>query len=162
MEAARMLKKKYQDIRFELIGFFEEHHPDSIPEQDIRHWQKKGFIHYSGFAKDVRPFLRQADCVVFPSFYPEGIPRCLMEAASMEIPIITSLNRGCKDVVEDGVNGFLCAVNDARDLARKMEAMMQLSAAQRSVMGKKGRELVVEKFDVQKILLEYDRILSEL
>ncbi len=162
MEAARLLKKKYQDIRFELIGFFEEHHPDSIPEQDIRHWQKKGLIHYSGFAKDVRPFLRQADCLVFPSFYPEGIPRCLMEAASMEIPIITSLNRGCKDVVEDGVNGFLCAVNDARDLALKMEDMMQLSAAQRSVMGKKGRELVIEKFDIQKILREYDRILSPL
>ena len=158
-EAASLLKKKNRDIRFELIGFFEEHHPDSISEADIRHWQKKGYIHYGGFAKDVRPFLRQADCVVFPSFYPEGIPRCLMEAAAMEIPIITSRNRGCKDVVEDGLNGYLCAVNDASDLARKMEEMMHLSPSQRMTMGKKGRELVIEKFDVQKILLEYDRAL---
>ena len=160
VDAARILKKKNRDIRFELIGFFEEHHPDSITAQDIRYWQRKGYINYNGFAKDVRPFLRQADCLVFPSFYPEGIPRCLMEAASMEIPIITSLNRGCKEVVEENVNGFLCAMNDADDLARKMENMIALSPARRSAMGKKGRELVIGKFDVQKILLEYDRALN--
>ena len=105
--------------------------------------------------------MRQADCLVFPSFYPEGIPRCLMEAASMEIPIITSLNRGCKEVVEEGVNGYLCAVNDADDLAGKMEEMIALSPASRAAMGKKGRELVIGKFDVQKILLEYDRALDQ-
>jgi glycosyltransferase involved in cell wall biosynthesis len=160
VDAARILRKKNRDIRFELIGLFEEHHPDSITAQDIRYWQRKGYINYSGFAKDVRPFLRQADCLVFPSFYPEGIPRCLMEAASMEIPIITSLNRGCKEVVEEGVNGLLCAMNDADDLARKMENMIALSPARRSDMGKKGRELVIGKFDVQKILLEYDRALN--
>ena len=160
VDAARILKKKNRDIRFELIGFFEEHHPDSITAQDIRYWQRKGYINYNGFAKDVRPFLRQADCLVFPSFYPEGIPRCLMEAASMEIPIITSLNRGCKEVVEENVNGFLCAMNDADDLARKMENMIALSPARRSAMGKKGRELVIGKFDVQKILKEYDRALN--
>jgi glycosyltransferase involved in cell wall biosynthesis len=159
-EAAGMLMKKYRDIRFELIGFFEEHHPDSIPGHEMRYWQKKGYIHYSGFARDVRPFLRQADCFVFPSFYPEGIPRCLMEAASMEVPIITSRNQGCREVVEDGVNGFLCAVNNARDLARQMEKMMQLSPSERADMGKKGRELVTGKFDVRKILVEYDRALS--
>jgi glycosyltransferase involved in cell wall biosynthesis len=162
VDAARILKKKNRDIRFELIGFFEEHHPDSITVQDIRYWERKGFIHYSGFARDVRPFLQQADCLVFPSFYPEGIPRCLMEAAAMEIPIITSRNRGCKEVVADDVNGFLCAMNDADDLARKMEKMIALAPARRSQMGKKGRELVMEKFDVQKILLEYDRALKDI
>ncbi|MDP4131394.1 MAG: glycosyltransferase family 4 protein [Bacteroidota bacterium] len=162
VDAARILLKRNRDIRFELIGFFEEHHPDSITEADIRYWQRKGVIHYSGFAKDVRPFLRQADCLVFPSFYSEGVPRCLMEAAAMEIPIITSLNRGCKEVVESGVNGYLCAVNDAEDLARKMEAMILLSATERAAMGKKGRELVVAKFDVQKILVEYDRALAHI
>ncbi|MEO6961927.1 MAG: glycosyltransferase family 4 protein [Puia sp.] len=162
VDAARILRRKNRDIRFELIGFFEEHHPDSITVGDIRYWQRKGFIHYSGFAKDVRPFLRQADCLVFPSSYAEGIPRCLMEAASMEVPIITSQNRGCKEVVEHGVNGYLCAVNDAEDLARKMEDMMNLTAAQRTDMGKRGREKVIEKFDVQKILTEYDETLRHM
>lgn len=161
VDAAKILRKRNRDIRFGLIGFFEEHHPDSITAQDIRYWQRKGYINYSGFAKDVRPFLRQADCLVFPSFYPEGIPRCLMEAASMEIPIITSRNRGCKEVVEEGVNGFLCAMNDADDLVRKMENMIALSPASRSAMGKRGRELIIGKFDVQKILLEYDRALNQ-
>jgi len=75
VEAARILKTRHRDIRFELIGFFEKNHPDSISESEIRQWQKKGIIQYGGFARDVRPFLRQADCFVFPSFYHEGIPR---------------------------------------------------------------------------------------
>jgi glycosyltransferase involved in cell wall biosynthesis len=159
VDAARILKNKYRDVRFELIGFFEKNHRDSITEHELRYWQKKGIIHYSGFARDVRPFLRQADCFIFPSFYHEGIPRCLLEAAAMEVPIITSRNTGCRDVVEEGVNGFLCAVNDVKDLVQKMEDMMRLSSFQRAGMGKKGRELVMEKFDVGKILLEYDQTL---
>jgi glycosyltransferase involved in cell wall biosynthesis len=162
VEAARILKNKHHDIRFELIGFFEKHHPDSISESELKYWQRKGVIHYSGFARDVRPFLRQADCFVFPSFYHEGIPRCLLEAAAMELPIITSLNTGCKEVVQEGVNGFLCAPNNARDLAARMEEMMALSAGQRANLGRNGRELVSHKFDIEKILLEYDKTLSSL
>ena len=160
VEAARILKKKNLDIRFELIGFFEKNHPDSITEHELRYWQKKGIIQYSGFARDVRPFLRQADCFIFPSFYHEGIPRCLLEAASMEVPIITSNTTGCREVVEDGKNGFLCAVNDVAGLVKRMEEMMALSSVQRSEMGKKGRALVMEKFDVSRILLEYDKTLN--
>ncbi len=162
VEAARRLKTKNQDIRFELIGFFEKSHPDSITEHELGYWKKKGIVQYGGFARDVRPFLRQADCFIFPSFYHEGIPRCLLEAASMEVPIITSRTTGCREVVEDGLNGYLCAVNDVKDLVGKMELMMGLSSAQRAEMGKKGRALVMEKFDVKKILIEYDKTLLNL
>jgi glycosyltransferase involved in cell wall biosynthesis len=162
VEAARMLKIKYREVRFELIGFFEKNHPDSISDSELRHWQKKSIIHYSGFARDVRPFLRQADCFVFPSFYHEGIPRCLLEAAAMEIPIITSLNTGCKEVVQEGVNGFLCAPNNAADLATRMEEMMGLTPDHRAALGKNGRELVSSKFGIDKILLEYDKTLSRM
>lgn len=92
-DAARILKEKNFNVRFELIGFFEEHHPDSVSADDLEKWQQQGLIIYEGFARDVRPFLEKADCFVFPSFYNEGIPRCLMEAASMELPIITSQPR---------------------------------------------------------------------
>jgi glycosyltransferase involved in cell wall biosynthesis len=160
VEAAGMLKIKFREVRFELIGFFEKNHPDSISDSELRHWQKKGIIHYSGFASDVRPFLRQADCFVFPSFYHEGIPRCLLEAAAMEVPIITSLNTGCKEVVQEGVNGFLCAPNNAVDLAARMEEMMRLTPDQRASLGKNGRELVSAKFGIDLILKEYDRTLS--
>jgi len=162
VEAARILKNKYRDIRFELIGFFEKHHPDSISESELRHWQKKDIIHYSGFARDVRPFLRQADCFVFPSFYHEGIPRCLLEAAAMEIPIITSLNTGCKEVVQEGVNGFLVQPNHVAGLVTRMEEMMALPLSRRMELGKNGRALVTAKFGMERILAEYDQTLESL
>jgi glycosyltransferase involved in cell wall biosynthesis len=162
VEAARILKNKYHDVRFELIGFFEKNHRDSISESELKNWQKKGIIHYGGFARDVRPFLRQADCFVFPSFYHEGIPRCLLEAAAMEVPIITSVNTGCKEVVLEGVNGFLATPNHGAELAARMEEMMALSNGQRAEMGRKGRELVTQKFGMEIILKEYDQTLSSL
>jgi glycosyltransferase involved in cell wall biosynthesis len=162
VEAARILKSKNRDVRFELIGFFEKNHPDSISDSELRHWQKKGIVHYGGFARDVRPFLRQADCFVFPSFYHEGIPRCLLEAAAMELPIITSQNTGCREVVQEGVNGFLCATNNPDSLAARMEEMMALHQNQRALFGKNGRELVSAKFSIERILKEYDNTLAGL
>ena len=154
-DAARILRRKHYPSVFNLIGFFEAGHPDSIDPALLEAWKNEGLIHYFGFADDVRPYLAQADCLVFPSYYNEGVPRCLMEAASMEIPVVTSLNRGCKEVVHDQVNGYLCNLNDAFDLADKMEKMLNLPPEERCAMGKKGRALVIEKFDIRKIIAEY-------
>jgi glycosyltransferase involved in cell wall biosynthesis len=154
-DAARILKKKNYAVRFELIGFFEQHHPDSIPRDDLDRWQKEGLIHYGGFAKDVRPFLQRADCFVFPSFYNEGVPRCLMEAASMELPVITSNNRGCKEVVVNNSTGFLCHVHDPFDLADKMEKIINLPADERARFGRNGRALVIKKFNIRNVIDEY-------
>jgi glycosyltransferase involved in cell wall biosynthesis len=159
-DAARILKKKNYDIRCELIGFFEKHHPDSITQDDLQRWEKEGLVHYHGYAKDVRVFLRKADCFVFPSFYNEGVPRSLMEAASMELPIITSLNRGCKEVVLNNSTGFVCNINDPFDLADKMERMINLNDEDRMRMGRNGRSLVMRKFDIHKIVDEYIETLS--
>lgn len=160
-DAARILQKKNIEARFELIGFFEKHHPDSISQEQLHAWETEGLIHFNGFARDVRPYLKNADCLIFPSFYNEGVPRGLMEAASMELPIITSLNRGCKEVVLNNSNGYVCTPNDPFDLADKMEKMMNLSAEERSRMGKNGRALVIKKFDVKKVIEEYDRTLMK-
>lgn len=154
-DAARILKKKNYDVRFELIGFFENHHPDSITQEELARWEREGLIHYGGFANDVRPFLAKADCFVFPSFYNEGIPRCLMEAAAMELPIITSLNRGCKEVVLNNSTGYTCNRHDPFDLADKMEKMINLPAEERARMGKNGRALVVRKFSITTVIHEY-------
>jgi glycosyltransferase involved in cell wall biosynthesis len=161
-DAARILKKKNIDARFELLGFFEKHHPDSIPPEQLHQWEQEGLIHFNGFVKDVRPYLKNADCLVFPSFYNEGIPRGLMEAASMELPIITSFSRGCKEVVLNNSNGYVCTPNDPFDLADKMEKMMNLSPEERNRMGKNGRALVIKKFNVTKVIEEYDRTLRNL
>ena len=80
----------------------------------------------------------------------------------MEVPIITSLNTGCKEVVKEGENGFLCIPNNATDLAVRMEEMMRLDASVRAVMGKNGRRRVSEKFSIDRILAEYDRTLEQI
>lgn len=160
-DAARILKKKNYDVRFELIGFFENHHPDSITQEELARWEREGLIHYAGFANDVRPFLAKADCFVFPSFYNEGIPRCLMEAAAMELPIITSLNRGCKEVVLNNSTGYICNRHDPFDLADKMEKMISLPAEERARMGKNGRALVVRKFNITTVIDEYTDTLQK-
>ena len=161
-DAARILKKKYNNIDFELIGFFEKHHPDSVSHEDLKKWEKLGLIHYGGFAKDVRPFLLNTDCFVFPSFYNEGVPRCLMEAASMELPVITSLNTGCKEVVINNTTGYFCNMNDPFDLADKMEKIISLSVEERATMGRNGRSLVTDKFNIQKVISEYEQTLQKI
>lgn len=162
VDAARILKKKNYKVRFELIGFFENHHPDSILQEDLTRWEKEGLVHYSGFAHDVRPFLHKADCFVFPSFYNEGIPRCLMEAASMELPVITSYNRGCKEVVLNNSSGYICHKQDPFDLADKMEKILQLPEEARLRMGRQGRLLVIKKFDINLIIREYTAMLKKI
>jgi glycosyltransferase involved in cell wall biosynthesis len=158
-DAARILKKKNYHVKFSLIGFFENNHPDSISPENLKKWEDEGLITYLGFADDVRPYLQKADCMVFPSFYNEGVPRCLMEAASMEIPAITSFNRGCKEVVLNNSNGYICNLNDPFDLADKMEKMINTSSDERQRMGKNGRQLVLKKFDICKIIEEYSNTL---
>ena len=155
-DAARILRnKRYEDVEFGLLGFFEKNHPDSIGADELSGWQREGLLSWLGFAADVRPHMSRSHCMVFPSYYNEGVPRCLMEAASMELPGITSMNRGCREVVIDGENGFLAKINDPFDFADKMERMIRLSTDERMRMGRKGRELVIEKFDVRKIIDVY-------
>lgn len=153
-KAAKMLKEKGYDVECRIIGFFEEKHPDSIPEQQFSYWRKCGYINYLGFARNVFPFLLEADCFVLPTSYNEGVPRSLLEAASMEIPIITTVNKGCVDVVEDGENGFLCEKN-AEDLADKMEKIMFLPTSQRKVMGQNSRKKMISEFDMAHIIDKY-------
>jgi glycosyltransferase involved in cell wall biosynthesis len=156
-DATRILKNKHFNIRCTLIGAMEKNHPDAISENDLLNWQQEGLIEYKGFYSDVRPFLNEAHSMVFPSFYHEGIPRCLMEAASMELPVITSLNTGCKEVVLNNVTGFLCNSKDPFDLAEKMERMIRQHSKSRIHMGRQGRKLVIRKFDVNSVIQEYIR-----
>jgi glycosyltransferase involved in cell wall biosynthesis len=159
-DAARILKRKGFNIQCLLVGFFEQHHPDSISHENLDRWETEGLISYKGFANDVRVYIRQADCFIFPSFYFEGVPRCLMEAASMQVPIITSHNRGCNEVVSNNVNGFICNPNDPFDLAAKMEKMLNLPIEERIRMGINGRLLVENKFNIQKVVAIYSNTLK--
>lgn len=153
IDAAKIIKEKYNNVEFQLLGHLDVESPTAISKEQMDIWVKNGFINYLGSSDDVRVEISQADCIVLPSFYREGTPRILLESASMAKPIITTDNVGCKDVVDDGVNGFLCKIKDSEDLALKMEKMLNLSFDERNTMGKAGREKIVKEFD-EKIVIE--------
>lgn len=159
-DASRILKKKNHQFVCRLIGFSENHHPDSISLESLQKWQQEGLLIYSGYAKDVRTFLENADCFVFPSFYNEGVPRSLMEAASMGLPIITTNAKGCREVVIQEQTGYTCLPNDPFDLADKMEKMLLLSESERLKMGETGRQWVAKKFEVSHTIREYENVLN--
>jgi len=165
VEAARMLKRKYKNVEFCILGPVGVDNPNAIPKEVVKSWENEGVIRYLGVSEDVREEIAASDCVVLPSYYREGIPRVLLEAAAMEKPIITTDSVGCREVVDDGVNGFLCKVKDAGDLANKMEMMLNLSEGERAKMGKAGREKVIREFDERIVIGKYleaiERILSK-
>ena len=155
-EASGILRKKGYHFEAHLIGFFEKNHPDTITHDVLEEWQHKGLIQYKGFADDVRTHLKSADCFVLPTAYNEGLSRGIMEAASMELPVITTNQRGCKELVVEGETGLFCKLNDAADLAKKMEKILLLPERERKMMGKAGRRLVSGKFHISHVIRKYD------
>lgn len=155
VQAAAGLKKEYPEVEWQLLGPLDALNPDAISTKQMEEWVRSGIIEYLGVTKDVRPYLDKCSCVVLPSYYMEGVPRSLMEAASMERPIIATDSVGCKDVVLDGVNGLLCEKRSVESLQQAMRTMLQLDADKRREMGSEGRKLMLRKFDESIILKEY-------
>ena len=162
IDAARHLKKRHGNVRFLLLGQFDVANPAAIPEAKIEQWQSEGTIDYLGKTDDVRPYIEAADCIVLPSYYREGIPRSLLEAAASAKPIITTDSVGCRDTVEDGVTGFLCQPKNWEDLADKMEAVLLMTEDQRQAMGLKGREKMEREFDERIVIDRYLSVIKEL
>ena len=155
VDASKIIKQKYKNVEFQLLGQLNMKSPTAISREQMDAWVNEGFVYYLGSSDDVRVEIAQADCIVLPSFYREGTPRVLLEGASMQKPIITTDNIGCRDVVDDGVNGYLCEVNNAIDLADKMEMMLKLTDEQRNTMGKSGREKIIKDFDEKIVIRKY-------
>ncbi len=162
VEAARTVKEKYPACRFQLLGFLGVDNPASISSEQIDLWEKEGIIEYLGAAKDVVPLVQLADCVVLPSYYREGVPRALLEAASMTKPIITTDMPGCRDAVDDEVTGYICRVKDSADLAVKMIKMVELPGKVRQEMGRQGRLKMEKEFDEQIVIDRYLTVLAEI
>ncbi len=152
VNATRLLKAQYPHIECQLLGFLDAKNPTAITSEEMQAWVEEGIVNYLGVSDDVLDFLRLADCVVLPS-YREGTPRSLLEAASVAKPIITTDAVGCREVVDEGINGFLCEPRSMDDLKVKMEKMLLLPEAERLQMGLKGREKMLKQFD-EKIVIE--------
>lgn len=155
VDAAKKLKKEYPEVEFKLLGAIDNNNPMGIPEATIREWHSGGIVNYMGEVQDVRPYINSSSCVVLPSFYREGIPLCLMEGAASGKPIITTDNVGCKEVIRDGYNGFMCKTKDTESLIYAMEKMIKLPPGERIAMGENGRRLMENEFDIKLIIEVY-------
>ena len=146
IEAIKFLKTKYNNLEFLLGGQFDRGNPTCINEREVYEWEKNKIIKFLGKTDDIREFLILADVIVLPS-YREGLSRFLIESSSASKPIITSNVAGCKDIVENGINGFLCKVKDVESLIKSIEKMISLDREQLLKMGQNSKKIAIEKFD---------------
>ena len=158
IEASALMHEKYQ-VECQILGAYYPNNPTAINPKEMQKWEDKGHIHYLGVSDDVRSHIAKADCIVLPS-YREGLSRVLLESASMAKPLITSNVAGCKEVVEEGVNGYLCEVKDTQSLFEAMEKIYHLSPSQRESMGKKGRKKVIKEFDEKLVIRKYKEAIA--
>lgn len=163
VEAASIIQKEFPNAAFHIVGPLWTGNKKSltVTEAELNEWIAKGLVVYHDKQKDVRPFIADADCVVMPS-YREGMSNVLLEAASMARPLIATNVTGCRDIVEDGVNGLLCEVKSGTDLADKMKKMMTLSETEREAMGRKGREKMIREFDKKIVIEKYLQAIKEI
>ncbi len=161
MESAKIIKEQYPETGFNILGFFDKGNPAAVSKKYISEMKNKKIINYLGDTKDVRKYIAKNDIVVLPS-YREGVPRSLLEASSMEKPIITTDAPGCREVVDDKKNGIMVKVKDVKTLTDAFEWMIK-NPKKRIIMGKNGRKKVLKEFD-EKIVVKkyYDVILNVL
>lgn len=152
LEAATYIKKKYPNTEFHVCGFCESEYKGQLEELN-----EKGIAIYHGMIGDVSDFLKGIHCVVHPTYYPEGISNVLLEACASGRPIITTNRAGCKEVVEDGVNGYMIPQRDEKSLIEAIEKFLHLGVEERKNMGLAARKKVEQQFDRQVVVEAYMR-----
>jgi glycosyltransferase involved in cell wall biosynthesis len=153
VRAAEKVKRHYPETQFQLLGFRDVRNPNVIPRTDLDCWKSEGKMEWLGGVEDVRPYIGAADVIVLPSYYREGIPRALLEAAAMEIPIVTSDSVGCREVVADGINGILVPKRNPEQLSRAMIKLIE-NPELRLKMGQAGRLRMLREFDEKAVIQE--------
>lgn len=151
--AARQLRAKYPgQVDFVIAGGLDVN-PSAIREEEINAWHQEGVIDFIGHQADVRPQLRRTSVFVLPSYYMEGTPRSILEAMAVGRAIITTDNRGCRETVNAGVNGFLVQKRDVDSLRDAMEQFI-IHPERIVTMGRESRRLAEAKYDVRTVSRE--------
>lgn len=151
IQAARLIKEKgLANCEFLLAGPFDEGNPTAINSMDVEQWVNDGIIRYLGQTNNIKDFFAQADVIVLPS-YREGLSRLLLEAASCQKPLIATNVPGCKELIHENKNGFLCEPKDINSLFHAIEKMLLLSGSDRDNLGIYGRTIIMQNFTFQKV-----------
>ncbi|MEB7543267.1 glycosyltransferase family 4 protein [Enterobacter huaxiensis] len=161
-EAAKELNSRYPNLEFCLLGPLDTCSTSAITKKELETWQSENVINYLGFTDHVEDELKKSDCVVLPSYYREGVPKSLLEAAAIGRPIITTDNVGCREVVDDGLNGFLCEPRSLISLVNSLEKFILLSPTEKVNMSIMSREKVQKEFDERIVIEKYLKVIDDL
>ena len=161
VEAARRVRQKHPDVRCYLLGEMEAEN-GKIDIDVMDEWKKSGIVEYLGMTDDVKKVLCNVDCVVLPSYYREGVPRSLLEAASMSLPVITTDSVGCRDAVDDEITGILVPPRNPDALEKAMCRLITMPVSKRLEMGRMGRRKMEREFDENIVINRYLEEIEEL
>lgn len=161
VQAAKIVKQQYPDVRCQLLGMLDETYPAHVDEEELKRDVEEGTIEYLASTNDVMQYLgRSGVVVVLPSYF-EGLSRSLMEACAVGRPIIATDIPGCRETVDEGKNGFLVKVKDSSSLAEGMLRYLSLSDAEKQAFSRHSRKKAEETFDVRQVIKEYEKDLAK-
>lgn len=160
-EAAEKLRKEYEGkVEFWLVGGIDDH-PGAITKEQLNTACDGKYIKWLGYRTDVKELLQQSHIVAFPSYYMEGLPKSLIEATAIGRPIVTTNSIGCKDTVDNNVNGFLIPPKDVETLASRLKVLID-NADMRNKMGKASRKKAEAEFSLDVVIEKHLKIYNEL
>nr|WP_306448953.1 glycosyltransferase family 4 protein [Odoribacter splanchnicus] len=161
IEAAELLRGEYENkVEFLLCGGLSDN-PAAFGKEELDARCDGKYIRWLGYRTDVKNLLETAHIVAFPSYYREGVPRTLIEAAATGRPIVTTDSIGCRDTVEEGVNGFLVPVKDAGILAERLKRLIEDRDLRRR-MGENSRKLAEDNFSIEDVISKHLEIYQTL
>ncbi len=161
IEAAKRLRSQGLKFSIQVAGIIDNSTVNAIDQRVLEAWGREGAIQWLGTEKNMPRLLAQANIVVLPTFYGEGVPRILIEAASCERAIVASDIPGCREIVRHGINGLLVPARDIEALAEALAQLIQ-NPEIRKIMGKQGREIVERDFSEQQVISETLSLYKEL
>lgn len=150
LDTAVAIREKYPNTRFHICGFCEQDY-----EKRIEELSQNNVIIYHGMVDDVREVIKKCHCTVHPTYYPEGMSNVLLESSACARPIITTDRSGCREIIDDGINGFIVNQKDSNDLIEKVEKFIALPYEEKRQMGLNGRAKVEKEFDRQIVVRKY-------
>jgi glycosyltransferase involved in cell wall biosynthesis len=151
VEAARLVRQQIPEARFLLAGEADPGNPASVPQEVIDEWKRQGDVEILGHREDMQALIEKADLVALPTYYGEGVPRILIEAAACGKPLVATDMPGCHEIVQHSLNGILIPPRDSRELARAIEEILP-DDIRRARMGKHSRQLACAEFSEERVI----------
>lgn len=158
IDAAMYCHERYPQVKFHIVGYKD----DSYYNRLVDEMDGKGVVKYHGQQTDVRPFVKMANALVHPSFYPEGMSNVCLESSAMGRPVITTNKSGCLETVDDGVTGYIVKQQDSQDLIEKIVRFVELPYEKKVAMGRAAHEKVAREFSRADVVKRYLEKIDEL